>query len=194
MVDVCPGGNMKPLDKRQKVLGAALVATLAATAWFAQQPDDTPVIATAGDRRPTGGGSVSRSAPLPRPASAFKPSEASLPLERQAWAKIGAAQLAAWQPAPPPAPPPALAPAPPAPPAPPIAPALPYQMVGRVIEGEGANAVEVALLNGPTRSLAVSRGEVIDGQWRVDHVSSNGVRLTWLPGQIPQQIAFRAIP
>ena len=67
-------------------------------------------------------------------------------------------------------------------------------MIGRVIEGEGAKAVEVALLTGPNKSLSAKRGDVIDGQWRVEQVSTAGVRLTWLPGQLPQNIVFRPAP
>jgi hypothetical protein len=75
-----------------------------------------------------------------------------------------------------------------------VAPPLPYQMIGRVVEGEGAKAVEVALLAGPNRALSVRRGDVIDGQWRVEQVSISGVSLTWLPSKLPQNIAFRPIP
>ncbi len=182
---------MKPLDRRQQILGLALVATLGATAWSALQREDEPAQPTAGERRA-------------RPATAVKASggpAALLPSDwqpraRQPWAEAPPAQLAAWQPPPPP-PAPKLPPAPPAPPAvaaTPVAPPLPYQMIGRVVEGEGARAVEVALLSGPSRSLGARRGDVIDGQWRVEQVSSAGVRLTWLPGQLPQQIAFKTSP
>ncbi|MBV8034564.1 MAG: hypothetical protein JOY88_05780, partial [Pelomonas sp.] len=88
------------------------------------------------------------------------------------------------------APPPLAA----APPPPPVAPPAPYQMIGRVVEGEGAKAVEVALLTGPNKSLSARRGDVIDGQWRVEQVSDSGVRLTWLPAQLPQNIVFRPVP
>ncbi|NCT83200.1 MAG: hypothetical protein GXC94_08665, partial [Comamonadaceae bacterium] len=93
-------------------------------------------------------------------------------------------------PPPPPAPPPLAAVAP----APPVAPPAPYQMIGRVVEGEGAQAVEVALLTGSNKSLSARRGDVIDGQWRVEQVSDSGVRLTWLPAQLPQNIVFRPVP
>jgi len=67
-------------------------------------------------------------------------------------------------------------------------------MIGRIVEGEGAKAVEVALLSSPTKALSARRGDVIDGQWRVEQVSSAGVRLTWLPAQLPQNIVFKAVP
>lgn len=75
-----------------------------------------------------------------------------------------------------------------------MAPPMPYQMIGRVVEGEGAQAVEVALLAGPTKALSVRRGDVIDGQWRVEQVSPSGVGLTWLPAKLPQNIVFKAVP
>ena len=37
-------------------------------------------------------------------------------------------------------------------------------------------------------------GDVLDGQWRVEQVSDAGVRLTWLPGSLPQTIVFKAVP
>ncbi|PZP33418.1 MAG: hypothetical protein DI603_08600 [Roseateles depolymerans] len=171
---------------RQHGLGAALLATLAATAWVAQQPDEegTPVAAP-----------VRRPAPAAYTAAAGASSAPPAPAaSRAAWAEPEAAQLAAWMPPPPPPPPPAPPPAPPAPPPPPVAPPLPYQMIGRLVEGEGAKAVEVALLNGPNRSLSVRAGDTLDGQWRVDQVSATGVRLTWLPARLPQTLVFKPAP
>jgi hypothetical protein len=167
---------------RQLALGGALAATLAATAWVATRPDDeavAPVAAPA--RRPVVAAAVPTIVAPPPPSA------------RQLWADASPAQLAAWQPLPPPPPappPPVVAPSPP----PPVAPQPPYQMIGRVVEGEGAKAVEVALLSGPNKAVSVKRGDVIDGQWRVDQVSTSGVSLTWLPGQLPQNIAFRPVP
>lgn len=172
---------MKP---RQLALGGALAATLAATAWVASRSEAdaaAPAAAALPARKP-----AASSPDTPRAAPT---SDA-----RQPWAEASPAQLAAWQPPPPPPPPPAPPPAAAVPPAPPMAPPMPYQMIGRVVEGEGAQAVEVALLAGPTRALSVRRGDVIDGQWRVEQVSSGGVSLTWLPAKLPQNIVFKAVP
>lgn len=171
---------------RQHLLGTALVATLAATAWTALQPEDEPVAPTASSRR-----APVAAAPRPTAASAASPAPT---LERGAWADPSAEQLAAWQPLPPPPPPPAPPAPPPPPPPPPVAPQPPYQMIGRLLEGEGIKAVEVAMLASPNRTLSVRRGDVIDGQWRVEQIDPSGVRLTWLPGQLPQTLAFRALP
>jgi hypothetical protein len=172
------------MERRQLVLGGALVATLAATAWVATRPEEDTPVAAAPVRRPA----VAASAPVAAAASAPQVGT------RQPWADVKPEQLAAWQPPPPPPPPPAPPPAAPAPPPPPVAPPAPYQMIGRVIEGEGAKAVEVALLSGPNKAVSAKAGDVIDGQWRVEQVTGDGVRLTWLPGQLPQNIVFRPAP
>lgn len=171
------------IERRQLVLGAALVATLAATAWVATRPEDEAVATVA--------------APARRPALAASAAAAQAAPAvdgRQPWSEAPASQLAAWQPPPPPPPPPAPPHTAAAPPPPPVAPPAPYQMIGRVVEGEGAKAVEVALLTGPNKALSARRGDVIDGQWRVEQVSDGGVRLTWLPGQLPQNIVFKPVP
>lgn len=170
------------MNRRHLALGGALVVTLAATAWVATRPDDAagPVAAVP----------VRRAAAV----AASSPTAAPAPGARQPWAEAPPAQLAAWQPPPPPPAPPAPPPAAAAPPPPPMAPPMPYQMIGRVVEGEGAKAVEVALLAGPTKALSVKRGDVIDGQWRVEQVSPSGVSLTWLPARLPQNIVFKAVP
>ncbi|MDR7272918.1 hypothetical protein J2X20_005603 [Pelomonas saccharophila] len=173
------------MTPRQLALGGALAATLAATAWVATRPEDDAAAAVAAPAR--------RAASVAAAASAASAPAPAVP-SRVAWADAPASQLAAWQPPPPPPPPPAPPPVAAPPPPPPVAPPAPYQMIGRVIEGEGAKAVEVALLTGPNKALSAKRGDVIDGQWRVEQVSDSGVRLTWLPGQLPQNIVFRPVP
>jgi len=186
----------KPLQTRHWVLGAGLAATLAATMWAAQtNPDDAAVQATAGDRRETS----PLSEPGPSSHEAGKASntnsepEAPLvtdwsPVQRKPWAEARPGQFAAWSPPPPPAPPP---PPPPAPPAPPMAPAFPYQLIGRMVDGNTPDAPAVAFLSGPLRSVAVHAGEVLEGQWRIDEISATGLAVTWLPGKLKQNIAFR---
>ncbi|MFT7776386.1 hypothetical protein [Roseateles sp.] len=170
------------MERRQLVLGGALAATLVATAWVATRPEEDLTATVA--------------APARRPIVAASAVPASAPATggRAAWAEASASQLAAWQPPPPPPPPPAPPLLAAATPPPPVAPPAPYQMIGRVVEGEGSQAVEVALLAGPNKSLSARRGDVIDGQWRVEQVSGSGVRLTWLPSQLPQNIVFRPVP
>ncbi|MEJ6007978.1 hypothetical protein WG899_20700 [Paucibacter sp. AS339] len=181
-----------PEQKRRYGLGAALLLSLLATAWVSYQDDAEPE----GLARPV---ASSRRDPVPasgaRTTAAKSASEVSAepltvatwsPPERGAWQTVGDKQLAAWAPPPPPPPPKVVAP-PPAPPAPPMAPAFPYQLLGRLVEGEQAQA----LLAGPNRSLAVKVGDVVDGQWRVDEVHERGINLTWLPAKLPQTLVFR---
>ncbi|MFG6414198.1 hypothetical protein ACG02S_09835 [Roseateles sp. DC23W] len=170
------------LPARQIALAVALAATLAATVWFATQPGegDVPVDVVQPVRKPVAG-------------SAASSGPSSQTAVRQPWAEASAEQLSAWQPPPPPpAPPPAPVVA--VAPAPPSAPPPPYQMIGRLVEGEGRQTVEIALLAGPNRTLSVKRGDVIDGQWRVEQVTPGGVGLTWLPGKLPQNIVFKQVP
>jgi len=176
------------LTPRQLALGGALVATLAATAWVATRPEDGVVGAAAVPARRPAAVAV---APAASSALAAAAPDTSA---REPWADAPPAQLAAWQPPPPPAPPAAPPPAAPAPLPPPVAPPAPYQMIGRLVEGEGARAVDIALLSAPNKSLSAKRGDVLDGQWRVEQVSASGVRLTWLPGQLPQTLVFKPAP
>lgn len=173
---------------RQWLLGGGLVLTLALCVGLALQPEDGAAVApTAAPRRP-----AAAAAPPERAVTAGqKAADAARPAGRQPWAEAEPGQLAAWQPPPqPPAPPPqAIAPAPP-----PVAPLPPYQMIGRLVDSAGGQATEVALLSGPNKSLSVKRGDVIDGQWRVEQVSPQGVSLTWLPARLPQNIIFKAVP
>ncbi|MCY4746069.1 hypothetical protein NYO99_13870 [Pelomonas sp. UHG3] len=172
------------MNRRHLTLGSALVATLAATAWVATRPQDPAEPVAAPVRRPAAAASVPSAMPV----------AAAAPGARQPWAEASPAQLAAWQPPPPPPAPPAPPPTVAAPPPPPMAPTVPYQMIGRVVDGEGAQAVEMALLSGPSKALSVKRGDVIDGQWRVEQVSPSGVSLTWLPAKLPQNIVFKQVP
>ena len=186
-----------PQSKRGWLLGSALALTLAATLWSALRPDvdEALVKPVAGERRSS---ALATSAAPRRPAAAA--ASAAEPLvatnwaavERSVWALPENGYFAAWAPPPPPPPPPApkQVAAPPQPPAAPVAPPFPYQLIGRLVEGDQA----LALLAGPQRSLAVKAGDVVDGQWRVDQVNERGLSLTWLPAELIQTISFKPTP
>ncbi|MBV8035511.1 MAG: ammonia channel protein, partial [Pelomonas sp.] len=72
------------IERRQLMLGGALAATLAATAWVASRPEDEAPAAVA--------------APTRRAAVAAAAHAASVPAAeaRQPWADAPASQLAAW--------------------------------------------------------------------------------------------------
>ena len=179
--------KLAEISTRQWVLGAALVAALAATYWAAQSDDDAGAAV-----QPVAGSNRRAAAPAARAASAadvmLAPTDWQ-PVQRQVWAAPPDAQFAAWAPPPPPPAPPEVKGPPPVPPAP-VAPPFPYQIIGSLSE----NGQTQVFLASPTRSLNARVGEVIDGQWRVDQVSATGLSLTWLPAQIKQQIALRPMP
>lgn len=180
---------------RQGVLIAALALTLLATWWAARSEDEEeslakPSAASQRNSRPAAAGPSAERDRLneAKPLEAEPATLSWTPVQRQAWAEVPERQFAAWAPPPPP-PPPKISAAPSTPP-PPMAPPFPYQLIGRLVEGQQAQG----LLASATRSLAVRAGDVIDGQWRVDQVNERGVNLTWLPAQLPQIIAFRPTP
>ena len=176
---------MSALQTRHWVLGAALALSLAATLWMSQQDEaeeSAAVQPVAGSRR-SAPAAAARATPPTDPA----PAVAWSPVQREPWEPPADAGFAAWSPPPPPP----AAPAPPPPPPPAVtAPAFPYQLIGRLVDGDQSQA----LLAGPTRSLAVKAGELVDGQWRVDQISDSGLSLTWLPAKLSQTIAFRPTP
>lgn len=153
---------------RQQTLGAALVATLALTAWAAWQDDDgaaAPVEAVAPQRRAT-------AAPAPRPAASTDTAE---PPPRAPWPELADAARAAWGPPPPPPPPPApvVAAAPSAPPVP----KFPFRWIGRLVDGGRT----LALLSGDERSFGVAAGEAVNEQWRLQRITDQRLEVTWLP-------------
>jgi len=176
----------KRLSTRQWVLGAALVASLAATLWAAQSDGDADALV-----QPVAGSMRRAASPVAKAASATEVIAPTdwLPVQRKGWAVPPDAQFAAWAPPSPPSAP-SVPKAPPFVPPAPVAPPFPYQIIGSLVES-GQTQVFLA---SPARSLNARAGEVIDGQWRVDQVSATGMSLTWLPAQIKQQIALRPIP
>lgn len=78
-----------------------------------------------------------------------------------------------WIPAPPPAPP-----VPPAPPPEPTAPALPFAYVGRL---EADDAKPIVYLSRGERLLAVSEGDVVDKDYRIESLTNNEIVLVYLP-------------
>jgi len=171
------GNGGKALSRRHYLLGAGLALSLAATLWAAQM--DEADEAGAELARPVAGTRRSSAAPA-RPPAAASAAAADLapaswaPPSRGAWAPVADAQLLAWGPPPPP----------------PSAPPFPYQLIGRLVDGQQTTA----LLAGPTKALAVKAGDVVDGQWRVEQIHERGLNLIWLPAKLTQTVAFRPSP
>lgn len=89
-----------------------------------------------------------------------------------------------WQPPPPP-PVPAMAPPPPK------APPLPFRYIGR-LEEDGRIAVFLQD-SGPAHPRVVRQGDQW-GTYRVDEITSEGMRLTYLPLNEPQRLLFGSAP
>lgn len=187
-------------------LWIALLASLGLSAWLALQPDEAEDVAslvpatrpaapaagaaadrTAGTTAGTTVGSSAGSTPSSRPATAISaasmasPATLALPARAADWPAASAAALLAWG-APRavmPAPRPAVAAGPAAAPDRPRAPPFPYQWIGTLDDGRGAQA----LLGGPLRGASVRAGQVLDGQWRVERVGERQLDLLWLPGE-----------
>jgi len=186
-------------NRRQRWLGGALVMTLLATAftaWWGDKPDSTEDLAVSrgqGDRGPrlqTDRRSFDPVAPATTsPGTSSGAQMAHRP--RGQWPEATEAALAAWghssEPLPKPAAvaaraAPAAAPLPPAPVAPPLA----YRYVGRILEDGRPRAMLVS----PQRSILVEEHELIEGQWRVEHIDDAEIRWLWLPGALPGRLAF----
>jgi hypothetical protein len=173
---------MKQPAPRQLALYAALGLSLAATAWVSQE--DAPEPAAAVPRRAafTTRATAEPAAPTDWPGPAGSARAQWPALDHQARAAWGDAAPAAAAPAPPTA----AQPADETPP-PPTAPPFPYQLVGRLTDGDSR-----AILNNAQRSAVVGVGEVVDGQWRVEAIDASGLRLTYLPLGQSQLVPFAA--
>lgn len=179
----------------------ALLATVAATAWAALQPDDEPGVdvPAAASRR---------AAPAPGPSQVSTGHAArggSTPTQAAAAARAGwpaapaanrdpgltavtPTALAAWQPLPPPPPPPpVVAASAPVAALPPPPPAFPYTLIGRVDDG---GQVQV-LLSSPLRTISARVNDLVDGQWRLESIQPGGVVLVWVSGGQRQTVNYR---
>ena len=167
---------------------AAFAATLAVTAWLAVVDDEAP---------PPGRSAGSGREPL-RPAAAMPQSPPSV-VSPASWPAAPLARRpgdsevedSAWAMAEPSAPSAsagaAVAATPLVGPVVPTAPAFGYSLIGRLDDGQAK-----ALLTGPLNSFDVRAGDMIDGQWRVDAITAEGLTITWLPAGQRQHIGFKA--
>jgi hypothetical protein len=174
------------MSRRAIAWTAALAATLVAT-WYAAGLDtpaeDDPAADLVADVV------VERQRPSPSPAPAAQPASAEAPEPNEpAESTVVALRMEppladlmpahSWQPPPPP-----VAAAPPAPP--PSAPPLPFRYLGRLEEGA---QVAVFLAEG-TQTRVVRQGDRL-GQYRIDDITPQGMRLTYLPLNETQRLLF----
>jgi hypothetical protein len=87
---------------------------------------------------------------------------------------------ASQRPPPPPPPPPVVEAEPP----PPMAPPFPHAWAGRFDDK--------AVIAGASSTWVVGKGEVIDGQWRIDQVAERQLTLTYLPLNQSQTVAMKS--
>lgn len=188
------------LNGRQRWLGGVLVATLGATAftaWWGDDPASTDELAL----------SISRSQRSPllqtdrrsfkesmSQTTARKPTTPVAPpaqVSRGDWPAATTVALAAWGQSPEPLPAsrpvaPRVVQAAASAPSAPVAPSLAYRYVGRILEDGRRRAMLVS----PQRSILVEEHELIEGQWRVEHIDDAEIRWLWLPGAVPGRLAF----
>lgn len=177
------------MNHRQRLIGAALVVTLIAVAWAASLDEVATgvevVQAQSSGRQPTRASAASVS----QPSQEAVASSASL---RMPWREPAADELLAWgagTAAPAPQPSQVLAtPVAEMGPTQPVAPPFPYQLFGRLEEDGKVRA----MLMSSHRTLVVQEGELIDAQWRVERIASDGLGLIWLPARQALHIPFKA--
>lgn len=163
---------MKPIRRSLKLAlsGTALVS-LGLAVW---PEDESPVPPV---RRPSPPSSSASAATAAWP-------ERLVPASREAWPPLAVAQPTGWGPPPAPKPPP---PPPAPPPPPPKPPELSWVVVGSL---DDAGEVRV-LMAGPRGTLALKKGDQIEGQWRVQEVSATDLVLLHLPTQLTRTLKYR---
>lgn len=149
---------------RQRWLAAALVATLAAAFWPADE-DTIEGVVRSEPRR-------AQPAAVSRPVAAEAPAQTVAPVvsaERLPLMQADLFPRQTWVPPPKP-----IIPPPPPPPAPPP---LPFKYLGRWVDD---GRLTVFLVQGD-QPIPVESGQVLPGNWRVDEITARSVVFTYLP-------------
>ena len=179
----------------RKPLWLALALALGATLWVALQDDGGTVEAVKSSGTSASPAAARAAAAAPARASALAVSTASaatrpepdLARDIAAWKQrepIGLkpdSELRAWGASQPP-PPPQLKVVQLAPP-PPQAPRFPHVWVGRFND--------MAVVAGPQTTWVLAEGQVIEGQWRVEHIRDRQMQLIYLPLNQAQTVAMQ---
>jgi len=151
------------MTTRQRLLAAALVATLAAAFWPAGE-DDIEVVERSRPRR-----ELPAAAPqAAEPGIGARPAEPAS-AERLPRMQANLFPSQTWVPPPPPYTPP--------PPPPPAPPPLPFKYLGRWVDD---GRLTVFLMQGD-QPIPVESGQVLPGNWRVDEITARSVVFTYLP-------------
>jgi hypothetical protein len=163
-----------PARTRWLLLGIALVLALVAARLVGRE-DDRPAQATPPARTaaPAAAARPSEQLDLDRLAARKGGTPAGDPFRSLSWQSVAEAEARRSSPPPPP---------PPKPQAPP----LPFTYMGKLIED---GRIVVFLTQGD-RNHIVRQGDTIDGTYRVDAVTEQGLSLTYLPLKQRQELAF----
>lgn len=165
-------------QRRQWMLGGALVVTLALTAWAASQPEEDAVdivqVAVAEPKPPRD--DRPSSAVADHPAMPETPGQAAdrMVLSRDPDTQAVGELFAPKSWTPPPPPPQVVAPAPPPPP---TAPPLPFVFIGKLADGPQTTV----FLARHDQNYVVKPGDILDGTYRVDGIQGATMTLTYLP-------------
>lgn len=181
----------------RKPLWLALALALGATLWVALQDDGGTVEAVKSSGASASPAATRGAEPAPvRAPAASSASAASaaispapdLARDIAAWKQrepIGLkpeSELRAWGASRPP-PPPEVKVAQLAPPPPPQAPRFPHAWVGRFND--------MAVVSGAQTTWVLAEGQVIEGQWRVEHIRDRQMQLIYLPLNQAQTVAMQ---
>lgn len=184
----------------------ALIAVLGLTLVMALQPGDGDDLAVSGNERapvpppraavgdarevaaPARRGAQPRAAPTAEQArelawlaAAWRGRTASRPATLAPSVPAGPGPWASQQPPPPPPPPPVAVVE-----AAPQAPRFPYNWVGRYVDD-----VPRAVISGPAQTWVLRRGDVLEGQWRVESIADRQMTLMYLPLNQSQSVGLK---
>lgn len=162
------------IPKQRKILLFALLAGVVLLAWFAPEPADQRVqprvaAVTSKDSAPGNAAAPARSAAREPAIVPELPQRGALDKPKH---EIFGFQT--WQPPPPP--PPKVVVTAPSPP-PPVAPPNPYRFAGRILRD---GQTQVFLTRGEYPVL-IKEGDVLEGEYRVESISSASISLTYIP-------------
>lgn len=172
-------------NRRSLWLGGGLLLTLLAT-WYAAGVDDAGDELLAAPQRTAPAARASAPNLPGLPAISSTNHSATREPEAQRMTREGGDLFAisSWQPPPPP--PAAVAPAPP-----PRAPALPYRYLGRM--EEDGRVIAFLAEGAQLQPRVVRQGDLLPN-YRVDEITSLGMRLTYLPLNETQRLLFGSTP
>jgi hypothetical protein len=188
---------MAALNRRNLLLGAALIVTLGLVVWVDGQEQQGE-----GTADPSPVQAVVAPAPVQRAASSNEATAKSVVSSPMAldWAILAGREAVAdpsdddvdlfkshtWYVPPPPKPA-----APPPPPPKPVAPPAPFAYLGKI---EDTPQGTLLILSASNKVYTPAIGETLDKIWRIDGEDASSVRFTYLPLGLPQTLSKSVKP